>query len=205
MDGSGGGGAAPRRRSPSPDEAASLLAACAGRWWIAGGHAIERFVGHRLREHADIDLGCFRDAWPHLRRALGGWECHAAKDRVLTLLDDDAPPQHTQVVWCRPSEDSPWTLEFLLEDRDGATWRFRRDPRVRRAVDELTFTSVGTSGALRVLRPEIQLLYKAKHLRPKDEADFAAAAPAMDASDRAWLRDALTVAHPGHAWIERLG
>lgn len=46
---------------------------------------------------------------------------------------------------------------------------------------------------VRYLRPEIALLYKARHDRPKDRADLAAAA--LDAGARAWLA----------ANLERLG
>ena len=46
---------------------------------------------------------------------------------------------------------------------------------------------------------------KARHLRPKDEADFAATLPLLEASERRWLADALALVHPGHAWLERVG
>jgi hypothetical protein len=43
-----------------------------------------------------------------------------------------------------------------------------------------------------------------KAARPKDEADFEAVLPHLDAHDRAWLRAALDRFHPGHAWLARL-
>lgn len=54
------------------------------------------------------------------------------------------------------------------------------------------------------LVPQVQLLYKAKYHRPKDDADFDAAVGLMTGSQRRWLRDTLRVHHPGDAWIERL-
>ncbi len=39
-----------------------------------------------------------------------------------------------------------------------------------------------------MLAPEIQLLYKGTRLRPKDQADFALGAPALDQQQRDWLR-----------------
>jgi len=47
------------------------------------------------------------------------------------------------------------------------------------------------------------LLFKAKHRRAKDEADYAALAPRLTAAERGWLNDALEAVHPGHPWIER--
>ena len=58
-------------------------------------------------------------------------------------------------------------------------------------------------GDARYLAPEIQLLYKAKYATPKQEHDFAAAAPLIPPTRRAWLKAALAEAYPGHAWIER--
>ena len=60
-------------------------------------------------------------------------------------------------------------------------------------------------GGYPALAPEIALLYKGKLMQPKDESDFAAAAPQLSASARNWLRDALALAHPGHPWIGSLG
>ena len=53
-------------------------------------------------------------------------------------------------------------------------------------------------------RPEVVLLYKAKHTRPKDDADFAATLPRLDGARRGWLADALELVHPGHRWLARL-
>ena len=52
--------------------------------------------------------------------------------------------------------------------------------------------------------PEVQLLFKAKTVRAKDERDFADAVPLLDDAQRQWLRDALQVAHPEHQWLSRL-
>lgn len=49
------------------------------------------------------------------------------------------------------------------------------------------------------------LLYKAKAMRPKDEADFDACLPTLDRAACTWLSRALTQAHPGHPWLAPLG
>jgi hypothetical protein len=58
-------------------------------------------------------------------------------------------------------------------------------------------------GGCPYLRPEVQLLYKAKQRRAKDEADFAAVAPLLDPDPRRWLRAALARIHPSHPWLAR--
>jgi hypothetical protein len=55
------------------------------------------------------------------------------------------------------------------------------------------------------LVPEIVLLFKAKHDRPKDHADFAGIVPLLDPTQRAWLAAAaLARVDPGHCWISDL-
>jgi hypothetical protein len=52
--------------------------------------------------------------------------------------------------------------------------------------------------------PEIVLLFKAKHSRPKDEADFVGALPLLSSERRAWLRSTLAGVHPDHPWLDAL-
>jgi hypothetical protein len=52
--------------------------------------------------------------------------------------------------------------------------------------------------------PEVVLLFKAKHDRPKDDADFAGVLPLLDPARQAWLASALARIHPGHRWINQL-
>lgn len=85
----------------------------------------------------------------------------------------------------------------MVDEAGGGGWRSRRDDRVRAPVAALGRVS---AGGLPYLRPEIQLFYKAKGRRPKDEADFAVVAPALDADARAWLDRALALTRPDHPW-----
>ncbi len=61
-----------------------------------------------------------------------------------------------------------------------------------------------TDDGIPYLAPEIQLLYKAKQPRPKDEADLARTLPYLDPESHQWLTQALALVHPGHPWLTRL-
>ena len=62
-----------------------------------------------------------------------------------------------------------------------------------------------TDDGIPYARPEIVLLFKAKHSdRPKDEADLAAVLPRLEPARRRWLAEALALVHPGHPWLERI-
>jgi hypothetical protein len=89
----------------------------------------------------------------------------------------------------------------MLEPSDSRTWVFRRDETIQRPRAQM----IGTRDGVPFLNAEGALLYKAKAARAKDEADFLACLPLLDATARAWLGAALTVAHPNHPWLAPLG
>lgn len=190
----------------SPADAARLLQAYPGRWWVAGGWALEAFTGVP-RQHADLDLEVPRVDLPLLRRHLAGrLDVWAATDGSLRPLlpgeDPDGPadqllPPGCGHVWLRAGGAEPWEYDVLLATGGRSTWEFKRDRRIQLPLDEVTWSRDGVHH----LRPEIQLLLKAEGLRPKDQLDFEAASPLLDRESRRWLRGSLALAHPGHPWL----
>ena len=77
----------------------------------------------------------------------------------------------------------------MLDESSDGEWVSRRNPGIRRPLTDIGKTS---REGIRYLTPEIQLFYKAKSPRPKDEADFTAALPFLASAQRRWLSDALT-------------
>jgi hypothetical protein len=93
-------------------------------------------------------------------------------------------------------------LKFLLNECDAIDWIYRRDQRVRRALEK---TIVRGAAGIPVLAPEIVLLYKSKNPRPQDELDFRVAREMLDDESRGWLIDALRTTAPAHPWLKILG
>jgi hypothetical protein len=192
----------------SPQDVARFFAPLATPWWIAGGWAIDLFLGRQTREHEDIDVQILRRDQQAVRALFGAWDIQAAlsppRDEVWPFrtwrLDEVLDPD-IHDIWCRPTPTQPWALQLMLADTHDDSWLFRRMPAIRRPVDTI---GCGAADGVPYLAPEIQLLYKAKGLRPKDEADFAQVLPALDQERRHWLRNALAEAHPDHPWLERL-
>jgi hypothetical protein len=179
-----------------------LMAPIAVPWWIAGGHAIEAFVGDAFRAHVDVDVGIFRDDQLRARAALADWDAHCA-DPPGSLRPwpiGERLPRGVHDVWLRERPDAPWRFQWMLNERDGGDWVSRRDPRTRVPIANLGFERDG----IRYLAPQIQLLFKAKNAREKDEADFARAQPLLSEEQRAWLRERLEAEQPGHPWLVRL-
>jgi len=173
-------------------------------WWIAGGWAIDLWLGSKTRDHVDLDVATLRRSQRDFWERLDGWDLHlgTAPDVVEPWRDGDVVPLPLHAVWCRPSPTSPWAFELLLNDSDETQWLFRRDHDVRMPLADIGGTS---NDGIPYLAPEIVLLYKAKNVREHDVRDFESALPSLDAAQRRWLRDAIDVVHPGHPWSERLG
>jgi aminoglycoside-2''-adenylyltransferase len=183
--------------------ARELLTANDVPWAVAGGWALDLFLGHRTREHADLDLAIWRVDQHKLRAALiPDWVAEIADNGVLRPWNADewlSLPIHE--IHARSVSGTQPRLELLLNERDDTAWIYRRDTQVRRELDR----TVLVRDTIPCLSPEIVLLYKSKAPRPTDEADFRVALPALSAEQRAWLRLAITRLSADHPWVGELG
>ncbi|MFV1971419.1 MAG: nucleotidyltransferase domain-containing protein [Acidimicrobiia bacterium] len=171
-------------------------------WWIAGGHAIDLFLGWETRPHADLDVEMFRSDRAALFDIFEGWDLHVASDgQLLPWSDPEELDDSVFGVWLRPEPNDPWKLEIMLADGNRAQWRFRREPSITMSGDKLIRT---TAEGIPYCTPEVQLLYKSKQARTKDDVDLARCLHRMTADQRTWLTEAVerTTAH--HPWISVL-
>ena len=190
----------------SVEAVTELLRGVDARWWIAGGWALDLHLGRQTRSHHDLDVLVLREDLPGLRERLRGWDLHAADPPGAGVLrpwpEHELLPAALHDIWCRPTPTSPWMLQLMVDDTDGADWVYRRDSRIRRPVAEL-YGPASTPGRP-VLAPEVQLLGKSRTPRPQDVADFRLVAGALDERQTTWLREALTTVAPEHAWLAAL-
>lgn len=185
----------------SPQEAAAALDGLAVPWCVVGGWAIDLSLGRTTRSHADIEVATLRTQFAHVREHLRAYKLHVAGDgEVRALPATEVPPAEHHQVWVLDPVADAWRMDVMLEGGDGQTWVFRRDVRITALRSEM----VSSRDGIPYLRPEGVLLFKAKALRDKDEADFTNCLSHLGRSGRAWLAGALEIAHPGHPWIERL-
>ncbi|WP_166984263.1 nucleotidyltransferase domain-containing protein [Paramicrobacterium fandaimingii] len=193
----------------TPRDAAEAFAAYDGTWWVAGGWAIEAFTGVS-RPHDDIDVSVLANELPLLRRFLDGrLDAWIPTSGVLApLLPGDRPdsaagdvlPEGCTQLWTRADAASVWEFDILLSPGDERTWVYKRDPSVSMPLGDALWQLDG----IPYLRPEIQLLYKAKGDRAKDRADLENVLPRLDRERRAWLADALTREDTRHPWLDVL-
>jgi hypothetical protein len=186
-------------RAIRPSESVPWLASLTIPWWIAGGWALDLYAGNQSRPHGDLDIGVLRRDALEVLSALHSWEFFEAKEGVLTrLCKGESPRADVNSIWGRPAETTEWTLEVMLDESDGDRWVFRRQPRIRQS---LAMAIRHNSEGIPYLAPEIQLLYKARSMRPQDQADFDHIAPRLAIDARTWLRDALAISDPNHSWL----
>jgi len=175
------------------------------RWWIAGGWAIDLFVGRQTRPHGDCDVLVLRRDQLAAQEHLTGWDLYASDPRgtLRPWLDCEFLPVGVHDIWCRRGSNEPWAFQLMLAEDLGDEWVFRRDPRIRGMISELG--GVNAQG-IPYLLPQIQLLYKARpQPLEKDETDFTIVLPLLSEEARAWLLSALIqLYHRGHQWIDRL-
>ena len=186
----------------TPEQVRDLLRDLKVRWYVAGGWALDLFLGHQIRAHADIDVSVFRDDVEKVRGALKGWEMFVAENGTLTPWRDGDLPKTAHELWCRERGKDAWQIELLVEERSGDRWTYRRDPDVGLRANDIGRT---TSDGIPYLRPEIQLLYKSKDPRPVDETDFLTVLPRLDPAQKAFLSAGIWTTAPRHRWLGRLG
>jgi hypothetical protein len=187
-----------------PEEAACRLEVVKAPWYVAGGWAIDLFLGGQRREHEDLEIAVPSSRFDEVVDALSDFEffvitgpreaipLEAARDRL----------EQTHQTWVREPAGGSWRLDAFREPSDGDTWICRRSRAITMPYERLVER---TADGLPYGRPEVILLYKAKHFRqPKNQKDFEAALPRLETERRRWLRDALELVHPEHAWLSGL-
>jgi hypothetical protein len=171
-------------------------------WWIAGGWALDLYLGTQSRAHADLDIGVLRRDITTALAALPSWEIFTARGGALAPLRvGEAPQSAVHSLWCRPVGSTFWTFELMLDDCIDGVWCYRRESSIRRPLASVIQR---TPSGIPYLAPEIQLLYKARASRARDHADFELVGPRLDATARRWLVDSLVRAEAGHPWIAAL-
>jgi hypothetical protein len=187
----------------APKAVARALDGFDGSWFVAGGWAIDLFVGRETRAHKDIEIAILRRDQLRLQRHLPGWSFQA----VLPSTSGQSRPWlkdewlETPIHEINASSTEGSVLEILLNESDANDWIFRRDRRIRR-----TLASMGARPVQGIpcLAPDIVLLYKAAAPGPADEADFSAALPWLLPRQRLWLAEALDQSYPDCSWRQRL-
>ena len=185
----------------TPSEVADRLAGVSAPWCVAAGWALDLFHGRQTREHGDIEIAIPAASFPEVRDRFPGYVFDGAGSGRIW---ENATPEVLSAVhqtWLRDPATGNYLLDVFREPHDGDTWICRRDETIRLPYRDIIHH---THNGIPYLAPELVLLFKAKHARPKDQGDFAATVPLMTPAQRETLAELITRAHPGHAWLADL-
>jgi hypothetical protein len=180
-----------------------MFAGVQAPWYVAAGWAIDLFLGGQRREHEDLEIAVPRDRFAEFAEVLKGFELFVpvGPGRVRPLVSAEQLETSHQ-TWVREPGTGLWRLDVFREPADGDTWICRRDEHIRLPYSDVIER---TADGIPYARPEIVLLFKAKHAeRPRDQVDFADVVPRLDPERRRWLAEALARVHPGHIWLAEL-
>ena len=187
-----------------PEGVGRLLSGVRAPWYVAGGWAIDLFLGGERRPHEDLEIAVPAARFDELAEALRDFELFVVTgpgEAVPLALARDRLAE-THQTWVREPATKAWRLDVFREHSAGDTWICRRDPSIRLPFARLI---EWTDGGIPYGRPEVVLLFKAKRSdEEKNRSDFAAALPRLGPDRRRWLRDALKRVHPGHPWLGEL-
>jgi hypothetical protein len=175
-----------------------LFSASHFRWWIGGGLALELYVGRSWRSHEDSDVGVLRRDLDSVHELLASWDLHvAAAGRLSPWRGEPLDSTDNQNnVWCRRAPDRPWALDVTIGEGSDDAWIYRRDRSVKVPWD---LALLHTADGIPYLAPELQLLFKSKEPRPKDDVDATAVIPELDTRQRM-----SRLLKPDHPWQDQL-
>ncbi|UVI29994.1 nucleotidyltransferase domain-containing protein [Paenibacillus spongiae] len=189
----------------SVPEVNEIFSALPVRWFIAGGWALDLYLGRQSRAHADIDVILFREEHLTAFKALSGdWTLYKAEKGELSLWEEGEFLAATDDIWVCKGGDSPWVFQIMLVDTERDSWIYKRERSIRREVSDIFMT---TEEGIPFLKPEIQLLYKggSSGIREKDERDFQTFLPLLEPHAKEWLAASLKRQFPGgHPWMDDL-
>lgn len=174
-----------------------------GFWCVAGGWAIDLFLGKKSRDHEDLEIVV-------LREESGAMYDHFRKFSPNKIISGD-PPEfvawdgraiENEVIQLRLAPVSMGSgivdFDLLLTPSENGQWICRRDESVRLPLEEARGL---TKDGIPFLAPEIVLLFKAKRVEEKDQRDFELTAPLLSPKAKRWLAGNLSRIYPGHKWL----
>ncbi|MET7710346.1 hypothetical protein [Micromonospora sp. NPDC005413] len=185
----------------TPHEVGQRLAGISAPWYVAAGWALDLFRGEQTRDHHDIEIGVPAGRFPEIRERFAEFTFDAVGDARIWEAATAQVLNATRQTWLRDPATGRYLLDVFREPHDGDMWICRRDETIRLPYAEIIRHTVDR---IPYLIPELVLLFKAKHVRPKDQADFDGVLPLLTRTQRETLSRLLTRIHPGHTWLAAL-
>ncbi|MGK0575969.1 nucleotidyltransferase domain-containing protein [Macrococcus capreoli] len=153
-------------------------------WYLAGGYALDEFVKYKIREHEDIDILVDIKDINKILEYFDNYQIYVARNgclKEISIIDMST----SDSLWVAKDSKSPFFLEILFFESIDETWIYKRNKNICRSIESIYFVS----NNIKILQPEIQLLYKlgSSKVRQKDIQDYEAVYPRLSTEQRNWL------------------
>tara|TARA_R110002094_G_scaffold75410_1_gene82790 strand:- start:82 stop:630 length:549 start_codon:yes stop_codon:yes gene_type:complete len=180
---------------PELEQARAHLTPFPGRYWIAGGWAVDLHAGSQTRVHKDVEIAIARQDQSLLWQLPDLARIDYIETRVAKPWNGEEIKLPVHEVYCH--FNAGYILEILLNEFDETSWLYRRNKKINLPRDKFP-----PNGA--PLPLEIVLLFKSAPLRDIDEHDFTVALPLLSNREKTWLHDAVALENVRHPWLARL-
>ncbi|GAA3491541.1 nucleotidyltransferase domain-containing protein [Streptomyces cremeus] len=184
-----------------PGQVAARLSGVGTPWYVAAGWALDLFRGERTRAHGDLEIAVPAAGFAEVRACFPELACDAVGSGRVWEGAGTEVLAVTHQTWFRDPASGRFRFDVFREPHEGGTWICRRDARLRLPYEAVVER---TEDGIPYLVPELVLLFKAKAVRAKDQADFDGVLPLLGRARRQALRGWLELVHPGHPWLVRL-
>ena len=132
-------------------------------WRVSAGWAIDLFLGGERREHDDLELAVPADRFGEIAAALPELDFHVVTRGIAAPVAESAELMETiHQTWGLDRAANRWRVDVFREPFDDDGWVARRDESIRLPYSELI---EHTPEGIPYERPEVVLLFKAKHSR----------------------------------------
>jgi len=164
---------------------------------LSGGAALDRWLGHPIRDRENIDVSVVAADLAELVASLpDGFSAWVARDDEIVPFADAPHDADLQPVLVHDDTQNTWVLQINVEDGAARAWVYKRDPRLTLPWDRAVLDVEGIpTGA-----PEVQLVWKALRPRAEDTADKDAVLPMLSAHAVSFYETALLRIYPHSTW-----
>ena len=185
-----------------PDALAQRLHGSGITWYVTGGWALDLFLGQQTRYHADIEFATLPSDIPKARKALSELEFFAARNGELSFLERDANvPDDIWQMWGADFKSQVWRVDMMIERGTKDRWIYKRNNAISQPRDQAIYKN---DHGIPYLAPANVLLFKAKHIRAKDDQHFARVLPHLRSHEKVLLRRWIASEHSAHSWLAHL-
>jgi len=197
-------------------ELADRLSGLDGPWYIAGGWAIDLYLGGQRRDHKDVDIAIFRQDQLAIQayfldRGWKLWKYIGDSERVEPWSVGEQLTLPDRGIFAEPLDVAMPRMDILLSEQNGDRWYYHVDSRITHPIKTLGLRS---DLGVPFLSPEIVLLFKARHVsiehpydlahQETDQKDFQDVRRFLTAERRAWLAEAIRLLYSNHPWLPYL-